>query len=208
MSIDDSEIGRGRRCREIRKLAKLSSTALAKKLNLSRTIVSLWENGHNGIPPKGARQVVDLMNLLGIKCSINWLWFGTGSPPFKPEGNFTSSEEHNDLSDPDPRAEEIIAFQSLGENSVTIELKNSSMFPFYKPGDIVGGYWETNPAINENYINCIIELNNKIQVRRIKKTGDTYSLSFFSVCNNETEPFTIEKISIDKIAIIKRLWSL
>ncbi len=212
MSIDDSEIGRGRRLRQIRKIAGLSGAELADKLNLSRTTISLWENAHknNGITKKGAQHVIKLINELGIKCDISWLWFGTGIEPYK-LGN--SATDLKNMSGPcnlfDPRAKEITLFQSLSPNAVVIEIKKSSMSPFYNLGDIVGGHWGNSLELNETtYVNCIIELNKKIQVRRVKRTDDEYSLSFFSIYSSETEPFSIEKVNINKIAVIKRLWIL
>jgi transcriptional regulator with XRE-family HTH domain len=192
-------------------MANLSSAELAEKLNLSRTTISLWENAHknSGITKKGASYVIELINKLGVKCDISWLWFGIGTEPYKlgnPITNQNNTSGSCNLSD--PRAKEIAIFQSLTEDTVVIEIKKSSMSPFYNPGDIVGGHWEKAPAINESYVNCIIEFNKKIQVRRVKKTGDKYSLSFFSVCDSETEPFSIEDVHLNKIAVIKRLWIL
>lgn len=74
---------RAKRLKIVRGMTTLSTKAIGKKYSyLNEVTFRGWEScRHGGLTEKGAKKVIDMLEQEKVKCSIEWLLFGTGEWP-------------------------------------------------------------------------------------------------------------------------------
>jgi transcriptional regulator with XRE-family HTH domain len=196
--------GRAIRLKLLRGMMQLTGQELAKKVDSTKTTVSYWENAkNNGLSDKGASHVIKLATERGILCTFEWLMNGIGHPPRLREGL-------PDAQMPTfyPTAE-ITLFTQQFPDTVILEILDETMEPAYSKGDKVGGIWQVISADTEiDEMNCIIELEGRLQVRRIKRaqTEKHYDLFHLRYDPYSPTPHVLQNILLTKIAPIIRVW--
>lgn len=206
---DDSPGARGMRLRLLRQSAKLKRGEFADIVKVSKASISYWENATNShLSEKSAQKVIEALADRGIKCSAEWLLMGIGEGP-KVVNNLKEKEgtQLPNIGLNTTTSQEIKLFKS-NLSSVIYEIKDLSMSPILQVGDIVGGIWIDPKNIKNKEILCILEIEGKIQVRKVKKSmsDGRFDVSFASFIKDIYEPFEINGLILQKIAPIIRIW--
>jgi transcriptional regulator with XRE-family HTH domain len=197
---------RGERLKKLRSLSGYTSIGLAEAAGVSRASVSYWENGstNTGLTENGAEKIVKAVQLKNVRCSIEWLLYGLGSPPSKSESGIIFPSVYQEIA---TQTQEIELFMT-NPGAVVINTYTTAIQPIITKGDIVGGIWLDPAMADIQEIISIIEINNKLQIRKVKKSVDThgYDVSYISYPADLNEPFELKGILLDKVAPIIRLW--
>ena len=216
---DTSAAAVGKRLRYVRKLTDLSREELAKLADVSQTSISYWEHADDESSKMTLRSMAKVLNALrerGVECTERWLRSGTGASP-RYIGDSNHAQPANDRITIDKTAlsaqlianisEEIKRFTSISDLAVIIKMDTNCMYPALKQGDIAGGIWQFSPALEVENI-CIIELGGKLQIRRVIPTSKSglFHIAFLSYDTNQTEPFELKDIVLEKIAPVIRVW--
>lgn len=213
---DSSAIARGKRLKRIRQLAGLTRDELAGQAEVSKATLSYWENASlSSLSDKGAEKVIKALAKCGISCSLEWLLLGIGNPPQIKDLMYELPPQEVITLPPAQMASfsgslpnEIDLFQAQNPNSAIVTIQHAAMSPIIEAGDTVGGIWQT-PAdcINHDKI-CIVEINQQLQVRKVRKALEAgfYDLSYISYLNDLTEPFELRNTQLLKVAPVIRVW--
>ena len=165
----------------LRHKCAINRKEFCKLANMSYNSLTSWENTKiEKIKPDGAQKIINIFKTLGANCSLEWLLYGKGEspsfveiPPPTPDYRLTDEEKIY---------KELNYFKTLHLNSVFLMVTDTSMIPFYEPGDIVAGIKKIPGSEDQFFINrcCIVENNDGIKLIRNINLGDTqntYSLS-------------------------------
>ncbi len=213
---DSTAIARGKRLKRVRQLAGLTRDELANQAGVSKATLSYWENASlSSLSDKGAEKIVKALAKYGIACSLEWLLLGIGNAPQmqdlmfelpKPETLPLVASASDILSN--SLQAEIDLFLSANANSVATVVKHTALNPIIEAGDRIGGIWQSaeSPLIHDKL--CIVNLNNQLQVRKVKKTNDQglFDLSYISYSHDLNEPFELKNIQLLTVAPIIRIW--
>ena len=208
-------IERGQRLRELREVAGLNSTALAKLVGLSRASISYWENAtRRGLTRASAQKIITALSAINVQCDIGWLWFGNGNPPkmlhkpaayleFNPLFLNSQQSSHNFLFS---LHKEIDAFLGINTQGIIAKIQDDLMNPMYEPGDIVGGIWQPIDVITraKNPQNIILKANNLLYVRQLTLTHNTLKISCINP--NTVDPVSWKDIELTTAAPVIRVW--
>lgn len=210
----------GMRLRRLRLMAGWTRNTLAEKAFLSKSSISFWEHGKNILTPRSAAKVIIAIKEAGIDCSEEWLLQGTGLLPSFPEqrvGNigFTTNDIHRltqgiggNLQERIKALDnEINLFINSQSTAVVTKLEDDSMMPIFEPGDIVGGLWQSSQLLTKEKI-CIVKIDEKLLVRKIKQNANDASFQVSSITYNlaHQTPFEIKGIILKEVAPVIRLW--
>ncbi len=210
MSELESKAALGKRLRQLRGFAALTTKQLAEIAGVGQTTISVWENGSiNAISAKNVTRMIGTFKKLGIDCTEEWLTRGVGSAPrlvptLPPELFDNKRESDRSFQELLSQKSELIKqFLTFDNKAVVAKIDNASMSPIFEKGDIVGGIWQPANSLSTE-TTAIIEINNKKQVRKIKKgTADNlFHLSYLTLDGASSEPFEIKDITLEKIAPI------
>lgn len=187
----------GERLLFLRYKCAINRKEFCKISHMSYNSIKLWESTKIGkVRPDGAQKIVNAFQSLGVNCSMEWLLFGKGEPPFLIE--LTPPVPDSLLSEEDKIYKELNYFKTIHLNSVSMMIIDNSMVPFYEPGDLVAGIKKKPGYEDDFFINkcCIIENNDGVKLIRNVNSGDsknTYNLSvleenasYFPTFNNVT----------------------
>lgn len=131
---------------ELRMMAKVSRTELAKRCGLSQSIVSSWENlsGKSamfGISARSAAKVIEGLKQDGIIATVEWLMFGEGEPPsIQPK----QIEKINRFQLKYAEKKVVKCINAMvseldSDNLVVLKLEDDTMHPSFKKNDYVVG---------------------------------------------------------------------
>jgi transcriptional regulator with XRE-family HTH domain len=204
-------IERGERLKLLRQMSGYSRKQFGENIEYSGAAIQSWEEGYSGLTPKGALRVINLMKSLQIQCDFDWLMEGKGSyPQFvaaiqnNPSATVTTETEAN---------EEKLIHSELDlfyrfPDSVTLNLLDNSMEPFYKIGDTVGGIRCADIDQIEKLMhqNCIVQTSNGELLCRQLKPGLSANHFNLIVLNQNTPIPSTYNISLQWAAGIIRLW--
>lgn len=209
-------IVRGQRLRQLREATgndnrkPLTRAAIERKHGLSARTLKNWELGDGaGLTINGARRIVSIYKKENIQCSVNWLMEGDGIGPQRIPSNISAPKNTNTTDPLESIQAEIDCFLSLHPEAVTYEIRDDSMEPFYKAGDLVGGVrYYANDIPNGVDSDCIVELvNGDILVRRLQNSTvpDKYNLYSLNPSTRIEVP-TLYSVEVIAAAIIVRHW--
>lgn len=216
---DISAAAVGKRLRHVRKLANLSREELAELAEVGRTSISYWEHATNEssqMTPRSMAKVIQALSKKEVECTERWLRTGTGPAP-KHISEINENQLINDRSTAEKTnlstqlianlSDEIKRFTSINNLAVITKIDTNSMNPALEKGDIVGGIWQSSTALETEKI-CIIEINQKLQVRRVKPDNNSglFQVAFLTYDSSQIEPFELKDIQLEKIAPIIRVW--
>lgn len=212
---DASPAAVGKRLRVLRSLAGLSRISLADAAGVSKTSISYWEHGQGSvIKPRSAEKILEAVEEKGIKCTETWLMTGNGPPPTailehaKQLSPKESNVDINELS----FVQEITTFLSACRNpekAVILKVENDSMLPFFEKGDVLGGLLLPPNKVNTTKEKiCIVKINGKLDVRRVKKgtSPEKFTVSYLSYDEHCSSPFEINDVTLEFLAPVIRVW--
>ncbi len=197
----------GKRVKSARMLAGLSRKSLSESSSISAATLRSWEDpkgSRKGLTEKGALRLIKALNSAGVKCSISWLMYGSGSGsgsgPSLIESKFHTSEP-KDISwnDEESIFREVEFFKQVNHSSIVRLIKDRGMEPFFEQNSYVGGHRVGKNNISSLVgLNCIIEAEDgRTFVRRLQagNNNDKYTLQ----CINPAKE--IDNILITDIAL-------
>ncbi len=212
---DESAGAFGKRLKHLRLLAELNRYQLAEKANINKSTLSHWEHARSqhGNPPtrKSIGKLLDAFKETGWVCSESWLLTGVGNPPIRIPDDIEvkeySAQENIKLEVTQWTFNDEVKLFLKNKNAVVYEMSTNYMSPIFRAGDLVGGIWQSSNIINDEKI-CLIEVDNNMQVRRVKKSGheNFFNVSYFVYDKDQKEPFEINNVMLKEVAPIIRLW--
>lgn len=222
-------IERGKRVRFLRSyIAAMTGEEFAEYCGLARGTITNWETGKGktGLTEKGAKQIVQAMQNIGIACTVIWLLHGIGDIPKildqgklsrlhypMSEGSRSGRVCDSDFYDHEDFEEEVALFKKRYPEHLLYTLKDESMVPIYHAHDCVGG-----PRLLTNQFElvqssiCIILLqSDQCFVRRVRLEGPSSDTMSFYVVNAEMalEHPPLSRVPIESIvglAPVTRVW--
>ncbi len=217
---DDSPTAIGARLKHLRRLSGLTALELAEKAGVSRGALSFWENAKSKtarpISPKSVSKLVDAIRNAGVLCSETWLTTGTGPNPVTYKKGSEIILQQNDINSLNTSQfesihdieDEIIFFTNKHKKSIIHQITDDFMLPVYEIGDIVGGIWQSSGCLKGKEKTCILKVNSRLQVRRVKQSEreGLFNISYLTYSANQSEPYEINNIPLEEIAPIIRLW--
>lgn len=219
---DDSPIAIGKRLRWLRRMAGFSRGELAEKAKVGESSITYWERAKspNSMTPRSMEKVLNAVKTKRLECDERWLLTGLGLPPSIVAPARTSYL--SDLEQPiylrDNQAvlsklisildEELKRFTSISELAVITKIDDACMSPIFETGDIVGGLWQASSTLSGEKF-CIIELDGKLQVRKVKPAAQE-GLFHVTYMQHEVagkkEAFEITSLPLKRVAPIIRVW--
>lgn len=210
MQDDDPSISlkeRGLRLKQLRELMGEKRQNFAKKVGVTRVTLSYWENASTvkgGLHEDAARKIINITENAGIVCDLPWLLYGIGEDPCY-KGEDKASKKDTLLID---KQKEIDLFLASSRSAVVTSITDGSMSPIVDAGDIVGGLWQSIENIKMLDKTYIVEIENRLQVRKIRKTKakGRYDVFAVSYSADPGSPFEIKGITLTRVAPVIRLW--
>lgn len=213
---DESAVAVGKRLKLLRVMAGLSRLSLAQLAGVSKTSISYWEHGtYRSISPRSLKKILEAAKEKGVICSESWLISGVGEPP-KPLQSLVTSSQTNietnltlDSLSQNPEITEFLSHHSSQGKTVILKVEHNGMSPFFEQGDILGGVFiPTKKLTLPNEAICIVKINGKLDVRKIRKgsTSNNFNLSYFAYDKNLSAPFELIDIPLESAAPIIRMW--
>jgi len=215
---DDSLIAVGKRLNILRTMAGWDRDGLSRAANVSAASISYWENASGGvISAKSMGKLIEAFLTVGISCSEDWLRKGEGEKPFQPSQSQQNPLNENlagqDISNFQFN-KEIAMFLSVEtqkgrQEKIVTTIENSAMTPVFEKGDIVGGILLPAHSVDLSKEQmCIIKLDGKLDVRRVKKgnSPSTFNLSYFSYDQDCHFPLEMNDVHLEHLAPIIRVW--
>jgi hypothetical protein len=137
-----------------------------------------WEIGRfGGLTEKGAQKVIEKLKAHGIHCSVNWLLFGVGVPPFEDYSGVSTSQVDNAFEDQGAQISRELSVFKAQKNAIDLYISDDSMSPWYLPGDVVAGI-KILSMIRDG-VDCIVQLpSGELLLRKVHhaKTEGSYNL--------------------------------
>ncbi len=199
---------RGDRIKSARMLAGYTRKSFAEQFCIPTATIRAWEEpptNRKGITSNGAKRLIKALNNSGVYCTSDWLLSGKGPGP-------TMINQLSDNEQPDQihwGQEEAVfrdinAFKRNNHSPLVAVITDNAMLPFYNYGDYVGGVIREKSQIRSLVgQNCIIDLGDRIVVRRISvvNKNDFFTLSALNMDTNVEEPI-ITNVRIEAAAQI------
>jgi len=198
---------RGLRLKQLRELMNEKRQDFAKKIGITRVTLSYWENASTlkgGLHEEAARKIIDIAENSGIACGLPWLLYGIGDAPYHKDEN-NPPQKGNLVVD---KQKEIDFFLTSSTLAVVASITDGAMSPIVDAGDTVGGLWQAIDDIALLDKTYIIEIENGLQVRKIRKaeTKGCYDVFAVSYSADSKLPFEMKNIILTRVAPIIRLW--
>ena len=196
-------IAQGRRFKRLRSLLNLNQGEFARAIDYSRASVNYWENASNGgLTSDGAIRAIDVSKRYGVICTVDWLLFGEGVPPYFSDEVYIANASVVPSNNAVKHEAEMALFKKQHPTHVIYEIeKSNAIFPFI-PGDLLGGVWRqvSQCVLQEKFLALIESEENKLVLCMIQHEKD----QIFSKTNaqeNNQQP-----VILDKFVEITRWW--
>lgn len=200
---------RGTRLRYLREsVFDKKRSELSNLISINHETLKSWELGKwGGLTAEGARRVIKYAIENGHFITLDWLYYGKGelfseSVTTRLIGN---EELIKTLGFDSKVWNELLLFRQRGD-CLELIVTDSSMYPYYKPGDIVVG--QVGQSSDCEGKDCIIILKNgeKIfrRVRRVLSAIEIEVLSLNAVDSSITK-YILETVSIDVMAPVSMI---
>lgn len=178
---------RGKRLKLVRQLTGLTRQQIEKKYNISANTLQSWEVAKKGgLTMLGAKRMLTVIEAEGIRCSMEWLMHGTGSPPQITDRRYLESygtDTKHQLSEQEVIAEELLSFCTTYPETLHMVVADDAMEPHYYVGDQVAG--KTYPSSLLHLLagrECIVQTGNQTMLRHLRK--NTQDNLYDLVCLN------------------------
>lgn len=165
----------GERLIALRSLTGLTRRAFSRKYAFSENTMRSWEKGlQTGLPRKSAELVINAYRNEYINCSTEWLLTGKGK---KPKRKSTPLEtQHKKQENPENAYQtvdqEVEFFKAIHSEAAIYTIKDDSMMPDYRLGDIAAGIWHYDTDISKLIDKtCIIETKSRRKLLRIVRAS-------------------------------------
>jgi len=202
----------GNRVKSTRMLAGYTRTAFSQISGISMATLRTWEDpthGRRGITKKGAKRFINVVNNLGIYCTEEWLLLGKGPGSTIMDVIKNVSLDNNSTvtwGEEEAIFKDIESFKTNNPDPIVASIVDDSMLPFYSYGDYIGGSRKTGDNIAALIgLNCIIELQDKIVVRKISiiDNENKYVLTALNI-----KPSTVDAVIVrtDLVAASEIVW--
>lgn len=149
---------RAQRLKRLRKTTGMSRKDFSKKHNISPGTLQNWETARfGGLTEKGANLIVSALRCEKIFCTFEWLMYQSGiGPNFEhiEPSNLKETKNHKQST---PQ-EDLIVFERLNQNAIHLKIDDNTMFPHFKPRQLVAGTKKTSKQIaHYNGHICIVK---------------------------------------------------
>ena len=219
---ENSREARAKRLKRVRKLTKLSRKDFAKNYTISQGTLQNWETARfGGLTEKGARLILEALKQEGIHCTFNWLMYGAGIGPQKP--NITSVAKLSEQSENNKQKQqlkksatknaaniELKLFEQINANTLTTTTTNNAMLPFFPIGEIISGIVIEMENIDQllNEV-CLIQTESHgLLLRRLQQGSEegTYNLLATNTEANLTMPviYNVKIISAAAVSWVRK----
>jgi hypothetical protein len=201
LSLQSEKEARAERLKRARLLAGLSRKAMGEgEAAIHADTYKGWEfSRFGGLTEKGAQKVVDKLKVHGVTCSVSWLLYGLGSPPF--ENHAVGLKEVEFESDASQIARELQSFM-VQKGAITLCIQDEWMAPWYLPGDIVAGVKvDASTPIKEGF-DAIVQLpSGEVVLRKLyRATG----VGVYNLLTHKSDGPLITEVKLGFIAPV--LW--
>jgi transcriptional regulator with XRE-family HTH domain len=172
---------RSERVKRIRNIANLSQKTMCDDGTININTLKGWERGrYGGLPLDGAEKIAIRVLKEGVKCTSEWLLYGTGTPPQL----LTDIENVQPIESADTifltpfngEHEKIIInelslFKKYYNDIVYMVINDDGMMPCYKINDYVAGVNRYGDKIKDLIgLDCIVKLENgEILLRKLRE---------------------------------------
>jgi len=216
MDAKSSPEARGKRLKFLRMSTGLSRREVQDKYRISASTIQSWEDAKaGGLTMKGAKRVIAVFKEEGLRCSIDWLLYGIGTPPQLSNKLFDDEEGGETTTTPieipgedQAIVNELLEFRKNNPDAIEYKILagDDGMAPMYKENDYVAGKRRLGDAINNVVgFDCIIETrDNEILFRRLKPGRKPNTYTLISVNTNATiaEPVLYDRELISAAPVI------
>jgi transcriptional regulator with XRE-family HTH domain len=223
MEPKSSPLECAKRLKILRQMAGLTAKRLSEISDIGESTIRYWEEGRaGGLSRKGAHKLVIALANYGIECTEHWLLEEIGEPPRHTDALFSKSAEtlaskyaHKNktttsLSETERIQKETEYFHEINHNTITIQLNDNGVEPFYLQGDIIGGI-KVEPEHHNQFIGktVLVETEgNEVFCRQLHKGSqpELYNLSCTNTTTTVPEPilFNIKIVTLAEIVWIRR----
>ena len=236
-SIDDTSVGNGnnvteslikeraRRVRLARSMTGLTRAVLTSKYGVSSANFQNWEGPrYGGLTEKAARKLVAICKQEGIETTVEWLMYGSGSPPaivskprsphlevkdvgavynsgnmeqFSPVGSLQKESRSVELA---KIAQELEFFKQNYVHDVLVTVViDEAMQPKYVIGDYVAGKRHVN-IVDFLHDECIVELADRKVLVRVLRPGNEEGKYNLEGYNKEAKAVIMRNVSVLSVA--------
>jgi hypothetical protein len=185
---------RAERVRRIRNLSNLTRKEICNDGTININTFKGWEIGrYGGLPADGAEKIVARVSKEGVKCTPEWLLYGSGAPPqvitdFTPIKNVAQKDAPSPEINTDEQEkiilDELLLFRKSYKDIVYIVVSDDSMMPCYKPGEYVAGVNHYGDKIHDLVgRDCIVQTEEgKIFLRTLREGNQNHLYTL--ICTN------------------------
>lgn len=202
LDVSPETIAQGKRFRRLRALLNFSQGKFAKELDYSRASINYWENANNGgLTPDGAIKAIEVSKRYGVICTIDWLLFGEGTPPYFADEVYIVNASAAPVSSSAKHEAEIALFKKHHPTHVIYPLElSNAVFPFI-PGDLLGGTWmQTTQCPYKQKLLVLVEEGDRLSLCTIQhKKNQEFS-------KTDMQEKVKERVTLDKFVHITRWW--
>lgn len=200
----------GARIKSARMQLGYSRKKFAEKYDFSSATLQAWEDGKYTIPLKGMLKYINALEDAGLMSSVDWFIHGVGVSPRLREKLSEHSTARQTIGIQSSSANQSINddlsfFEQSNQSSILVSITDDTMFPFFKQGDFVGGYFVSRDIVNQCIGSfCIVILaTGDILVRKLKHgTKPGYFTLVSTNLDSEVETAFLTNCDIQKIAPI------
>ncbi|MGD9152295.1 MAG: S24/S26 family peptidase [Gammaproteobacteria bacterium] len=213
-SAKENRKARAGRLRRIRSLANMERPEFVKRYGVNWNTYKDWEIAkRNSIPKKRAYELAEKLKVDGIIVDAEWLLFGIGNEPYRVAADRIKMLEQNTesfdtaLNEEKQIEEELAVFMSGNHNTISFEVSDETMLPFYAKGDIVAGIKYAEEDF-EKLIGkiCIVQIaNNQLFLRKLQNGKKKRQYTLLIINPNFSDENNIYNTEIISAAPV--LWS-
>jgi hypothetical protein len=200
-NLQYSADARANRLKEARKIGRISLRDITNNGVINYNTFCGWESGkHGGLTQKGALKVVEALNQLGVKCSIEWLLYGIGQKPISLHPMMIP-RPLSSIKDFIPIHSDFI--KQLYPEFIGIRIEDDAMSPKYNIGDFVSGMPLSQKKITQaSGKDVIVQLRGETTIiRKLVINSKNNSASLISVNTSYHEPILTD-VDIVQLALV------
>lgn len=191
----------GNRIRYLRTLIGIDRHEMQARHQITITSLEKWENGKVKILPKNIVRLINIALDHSIECTSEWLISGIGSPPKTITSSSLDSQQISVGNTPSDIIRDLNYLKATYPNLITMTVTDSSMSPFYLPGDYVAGTCIEIEKLKEYLdITCIVHTaDGKERLRNIGCNNGAWFL-YGNHLRHKGSPFLELNIELVKVA--------
>jgi transcriptional regulator with XRE-family HTH domain len=208
MVKEDHLLTQGSRLRKLREQTGLTREKFSEIVGISQHTLKGWEVGTRKITNQKALLLANIFKILGIDTTPETILYGKEHQELPRQEDFLNTAT---LTEEDRIRKEVSFFKEHNYSYVLYHIEDSSMSPYFKEGDIVGGSKTYKITDFNKYQGqcCIIETQDNRKIARKVINVDQVKLDV-CILNLDTPGITkpMESIHALSLASITRHWRL